>query len=89
MWENSSAIITDAGNAFQNRSMSAPQLARYLEANRFAAKISGRLFVLHQRENMRMLRSSAVFIVGVSTIGDADGSSYGNENVGNGGMAYK
>jgi hypothetical protein len=38
---------------------------------------------------MRMLRSSAVFIVGVSTIGDADGSSYGNENVGNGGMAYK
>ena len=69
--------------------MSAPQLARYLEAKRFFAKISERLFVLHQRENMRMLRSSAVFIVGVSTTGDAVGFSYGNENVRNGGMAYE
>jgi hypothetical protein len=34
-----------------------------------------------------MLRSSAVFIVGVSTIGDAVSFSYENENVGNGGIA--
>lgn len=38
---------------------------------------------------MRMLRSSAVFIVGVSTIDDAVGFSYRNEKVGNGGIAYK
>jgi hypothetical protein len=69
--------------------MSAPQLARYLEAKRFFAKISERLFVLHQRENLRMLRISAVFIVGASAIGDAVGFSYENENVGNSRMAYE
>lgn len=38
---------------------------------------------------MRVLCSSAVSIVGVSMIGDAVGFSYGNENNGNGGMAYE
>jgi hypothetical protein len=77
------------GDAFQRRSISAPRLARYLEAKRFAAKISERLFVLHQRENMRVLRSSAIFIVAASTIGEAVGFGYRNENAGSGGMAYK
>jgi hypothetical protein len=38
---------------------------------------------------MRVLRSSAVFIVGASMIGDAIGFDYRNKNVGNGGMAHK